>query len=131
MKFLFKWVGRTLLGLLAILLLLLILFFKRDIPIEVLQKKYANADSKFLPLLGMQVHYKDEGNKNDSIPLVLIHGTSSSLFTWDSATQQLITNHRVIRFDLPGYALTGPNPEGRYDVDFYNQFVDSFLILLF
>jgi pimeloyl-ACP methyl ester carboxylesterase len=80
--------------------------------------------------MGMQVHYRDEGNVQDSIPIVLLHGTSSSLLTWDSVTLGLTANHRVIRFDIPGYGLTGPNPSGTYDFDYYNRFVDSFLMAL-
>jgi pimeloyl-ACP methyl ester carboxylesterase len=115
---------------LIITLLLIAYFFKSDISVEILQKKYATTHSHFLPFMGMQVHYRDEGNSADTLPIVLLHGTSSSLLTWDSVTHALIANHRVIRFDLPGYGLTGPNPNGVYDFTYYNQFVDSFLITL-
>jgi pimeloyl-ACP methyl ester carboxylesterase len=130
MRLLYKWLGRILLSMLIITLLLIAYFFKSDISVEILQKKYATTHSHFLPLMGMQVHYRDEGNSADTLPIVLLHGTSSSLLTWDSVTEALIANHRVIRFDLPGYGLTGPNPNRVYDFDYYNQFVDSFLITL-
>jgi len=78
----------------------------------------------------MQVHYKMEGPENDSIPLVLIHGTASSLFTWDTAASILKANHKIIRFDLPAFALTGPNPDNEYSMEFYEHFLDSFLIKL-
>ncbi|MEY3060615.1 MAG: hypothetical protein RL000_1967, partial [Bacteroidota bacterium] len=55
--------------------------YKSDIPLEELKRKYTNEHSKFIPVMGMSVHYRDEGNPNDSTPLVLVHGTSSSLHT--------------------------------------------------
>jgi|GEM_PF-4548171 len=63
--------------------------------------------SKFMPLLGMKVHYRDEGISSDSVPLVLLHGMSSSLHTWDSVTLQMTAKKRVISLDLPGFGLTG------------------------
>lgn len=101
--------------------------YKRDIPIDVLKKQYTNEKSKFYKIDGFEVHYRDEGNKNDSIPLVLIHGTSSSLHTWDSIVPALSNKKRVIRLDLPAFGLTGPHPQRDYSIDFYTQFIDAFL----
>jgi pimeloyl-ACP methyl ester carboxylesterase len=80
--------------------------------------------------MGMDIHYRDEGNQNDSIPLVLVHGTSSSLHTWDSIVPTLTDKKRVIRFDLPAFGLTGPSLERDYSISFYNKFIDSLLIKL-
>lgn len=101
--------------------------YKNDIPLDVLKKQYTNEQSKFINIDGVEVHYRDEGNKNDSIPLVLIHGTSSSLHTWDSIVPALSDKKRVIRMDLPAFGLTGPHPQRDYSVDFYTQFIDAFL----
>lgn len=130
MKTLLKFLLRTVTVIILLLLISGLYLFKKDIPVSELTAKYANADSKFMPLMGMQVHYRDEGNPLDSVPLVLIHGTSSSLLTWDSCTKLLKASHRVIRFDLPAFALTGPNPERDYSFDYYTRFVDSFLLQL-
>ena len=111
------------LGILALLAFL----FKSDIPFEELKNKYTNEQSKFINIQGVNVHYRDEGNQNDSIPLVLIHGTSSSLHTWDSIVPALVGKKRIIRLDLPAFGLTGPHPKRDYSIDFYNQFIDSFL----
>ncbi len=105
-------------------------YYQKDIPVDTLIKKYCNTDDRFMPLMGMQVHYRDEGNQTDSIPILLIHGTASSLFTWDSSTLILKEKHRVIRFDLPAFAITGPNPEKDYSIEYYSHFVDSFLLRL-
>ena len=111
------------LGILALLAFL----FKSDIPFEELKNKYTNEQSKFINIQGVNVHYRDEGNRNDSTPLVLIHGTSSSLHTWDSIVPALVGKKRIIRLDLPAFGLTGPHPKRDYSIDFYNQFIDSFL----
>jgi len=104
-------------------------FGQRDIPVEKLKLKYATGASSFMPLMGMQVHYRSEGNPADSLPLVLIHGTSSSLHTWDSLVKILTatTHKRIIRMDLPAFGLTGPNPENKYPSAYYTLFIDSFL----
>jgi pimeloyl-ACP methyl ester carboxylesterase len=130
MRSLFRWIIRLLAGLLVLVLVAGLFFGRKDLPAEQLVKKYGQAPSQFLNLMGMQVHYRDEGNRNDSVPLVLLHGTSSSLFTWDSTVQLLGTIHRIIRFDLPGFALTGPHPNRDYSMDMYTRFVDSVLIRL-
>jgi pimeloyl-ACP methyl ester carboxylesterase len=105
---------------------------QKDIPVEKIKAKYGNAASQYLPLMGMQVHYRDEGNPADSTPLVLIHGTSSSLHTWDSLVAIMLTQNkkRIIRFDLPAFGITGPNPENYYAGDYYVRFLDSFLNVL-
>jgi pimeloyl-ACP methyl ester carboxylesterase len=116
----------------AIIILIFIIgalayLYKNDIPVEALKKLYSNEQSKFITIDGVEVHYRDEGNKNDSIPLVLIHGTSSSLHTWDSIVPALSDKKRLIRLDLPAFGLTGPHPQRNYSIDFYTQFIDAFL----
>ena len=69
----------TLIGIIALTIMVV---GQKDIPRNELKLKYTNEASKFMPIMGMNVHYRDEGNPQDSIPLVLIHGTSSSLHTW-------------------------------------------------
>jgi len=38
-------------------------YYQKDIPVDTLIKKYGSADSRFMPLMGMNVHYRDEGNQ--------------------------------------------------------------------
>jgi pimeloyl-ACP methyl ester carboxylesterase len=64
------------------------------------------------------VHLRDEGPRNDQAPIVLIHGTSASLHTWEGWVAALKTQRRVISFDLPGFGLTGPFT-GEYTHDDY------------
>lgn len=118
-------------SILLILFLILanVLFFAYtgDIPVEELKEKYANDESRFVEIDGMQVHYRDEGK---GMAIVLIHGTASSLHTWDAWTDKLKKDYRVIRLDLPAFGLTGPHPTRDYKIENYSNFIDQFLIKL-
>lgn len=98
-----------------------------EIPVEVLNQKYDVPPSNYIQVDSLAVHYRDEGPRTDSVPLVLLHGTGSSLFTWDAWARSLKENHRVIRLDLPAFGLTGPHPDGVYTLDFYVDFLHDFL----
>jgi len=90
-----------------------------DQPVSALQAKWAPPPSQFIAVRGMQVHLRDEGPRDDPVPIVLLHGTSASLHTWEGWTRELTRERRVIRFDLPGFGLTGPSPDGIYTVESY------------
>ena len=110
------------------LVLLISLFFgHRDRSVEELKDKYAQAPSAFMEVGGMSVHYRDEGNPRDTLPIVLLHGTGASLHTFDAWAHALKEDSRVIRMDLPGFGLTGPFPDRRYSIDHYVNFIASFL----
>jgi pimeloyl-ACP methyl ester carboxylesterase len=98
-----------------------------DVPVESLTARWAPPPSRFLATDGMRVHLRDEGPRDDSLPVVLIHGTSSSLHTWDGWTDSLRTTRRVIRFDLPGFGLTGPSPDSDYSIAAYVRVVGHVL----
>jgi len=125
-----KWIKNILITFSLILLAVLFVLYKSDIPVDTIRMNYADKTSQFIPLMGMQVHFRDEGNQSDTVPLVLIHGLSSSLHTWDSLVVRLKENKRIIRMDIPAFGLTGASPDGEYTWNFYNRFVDSFLIAL-
>ena len=94
-----------------------------DRPVETLTARWAPLPSQFVPLQGMQVHLRDEGPRTDPQPIVLLHGTSASLHTWDGWVAELAKERRVIRVDLPGFGLTGPHPAGTYGIGAYTRFV--------
>lgn len=125
-----KWIKKILVAISIVLLAALFVLYKSDIPAETIRMNYADTTSQFLPLMGMQVHFRDQGNQSDTVPLVLIHGLSSSLHTWDSLVIRLKENRRIIRLDLPAFGLTGASAEGEYSWDYYNRFIDSFLTAL-
>mgnify|MGYP003672530819 CR=1 FL=1 len=91
---------------------------------ETLLKKYANVHSKFIQIDGNRIHYRDEGQGE---VIVLLHGTASSLHTWDEWAKHLSKEFRVIRMDLPGFALTGPDHKNRYEVEDDVVFLNTFI----
>lgn len=121
-----KTIAKILGGLVGLIIILLLVICERDRPVEELIPLYANKDSKFMPIMGMKVHYRDEGVATDTLPLILLHGMSSSLNTWDSVVIDLKKHRRVISLDLPGFGLTGPSPEMAYNFPYYSKFIDSF-----
>jgi pimeloyl-ACP methyl ester carboxylesterase len=82
-----------------------------------LQARWAPPPSTFVDLMGMKVHVRDEGPRDDPSPIVLMHGTGSSLHAWDRWADALKGKRRVVRFDLAGYGLTGPAPDNTYGLD--------------
>jgi pimeloyl-ACP methyl ester carboxylesterase len=94
-----------------------------DIPVAELLPRYATGASRFVDVDGLAVHYRDEG---EGPPLVLLHGTGASLHTWNAWAAALAPRHRVIRMDLPGFGLTGPNRTADYSIPAYVAFVESF-----
>jgi pimeloyl-ACP methyl ester carboxylesterase len=74
---------------------------------------------------GVSAHYRDEGNPNGR-PLLLVHGFSASLHTWEKWVGPLGAEYRLISVDLPGHGLTR-TPAG-YDpaIENYADFVDAF-----
>lgn len=98
-----------------------------DKPVSALVKRWASPPSRFIEVQGMQVHLRDEGPRDDPMPVVLLHGTSDSLHTWEGWSQNLRSQRRVIRFDLPGFGLTGPDPQGDYTMAAYVRFVTAVL----
>ena len=122
-----KRIRLAILALFGAIALVAMLFGHRDRPVEALKPEYARAPSDFLEVMGMHVHYRDEGNPQDSLPVVLIHGTGSSLHTFDAWAASLKEQKRVVRMDLPGFGLTGPFPDRDYTMDHYVGFVAGFL----
>jgi pimeloyl-ACP methyl ester carboxylesterase len=89
-----------------------------DRPVQTLVARWAPPPSDFLLVKGQLVHWRDEGPRGDPLPILLLHGTSSSLHTWEGWVATLRKTRRVITFDLPGFGLTGPFA-GSYAPDDY------------
>jgi len=95
-----------------------------NIPLEELKKQYTYDDSKMMNIVGMNVHYRVTGTGE---PLVLLHGTGSSLHTWAGWTKELSDQYQVISLDLPGFGLTGKHFTNDYSIKAYTDFLDVFL----
>ena len=98
--------------------------YHADIPLADLKAEYAPPPSKFIMIDGVFAHYRDEGT---GFPVVLIHGMSSSLHTWQGWTEILSKQYRVIRMDLPGFGLTGPNADNDYTIATYEKYIEHLL----
>ncbi|MAD44724.1 MAG: alpha/beta hydrolase [Oceanospirillaceae bacterium] len=97
------------------------------IPLQELRPGLEMPDSRYLSLQGMQVHYRDVGDPQAPV-LILLHGIFSSLHTWNDWTAILSQDFRVISLDSPNFGLTGPHPEGmkrHLYSDFLNAFTDA------
>lgn len=101
-----------------------------DRPVAQLKPRWALPPSQFVALDGMQVHLRDQGPRDDPAPIVLLHGTSASLHTWEGWVAALQNKRRVISLDLPGFGLTGPFPDGDYRMAHYSAFLANVLDLL-
>ena len=87
--------------------------------IDFLKKKYGPAPSKFISILnGVNLHVRDEGDTN-APAIILVHGHTEDLHTWNKLTEGLVGKFRVIRFDLRRHGLTGPAPDNEYKLGSY------------
>lgn len=81
-----RFLGRLLVALvlLSVAALLAMVRFDRA-PLE-LERQYATPPSRFVEAAGLRVHVRDRGA---GPALILVHGSSSSLFTWEGWAQEL------------------------------------------
>jgi pimeloyl-ACP methyl ester carboxylesterase len=79
----------------------------------VLEAEYGAAPGDFVSVAGLRLHLRDTGPRDAKV-VILLHGFGSSLQTWDDWAATLQARYRVVRFDLPGFGLTGPDPSGDY-----------------
>ena len=100
-----------------------------SVPRETLRRRYTQPGSKFVSIMGTEVHYVEEGSGD---LLVMTHGFASSLHTWDGVAEELARSYRVIRLDLPPFGVTGPlcSASGAIEtmnMPTYRRFIDTFM----
>jgi pimeloyl-ACP methyl ester carboxylesterase len=100
-----------------------IAFYHNDVPVSELKAKYAYADSKFMELDGLNVHYRVVGSGK---PVVLLHGIGSSLHTWEAFSDNLKDSFQLIALDLPAFGLTGARADHDYSMGMYAHFLKKF-----
>ena len=77
---------------------------KSLLTLEALRAKYGDTHGRIAVIKGIEVYYKDEGRG----PVILmVHGSQSTLKTWDHVAPLLTRHYRVIRFDIPPQGLSG------------------------
>lgn len=88
------------------------LFLKRaDLSYETLEATYALPGSQYIDLdNGVRAHFVESGPPQAPV-LLLVHGFSASIHTWEPWAQRLSDAYRLVRLDLPGHGLTRA-PEG-------------------
>ena len=92
-----------------------------------LEKIYGSPKTAYVSALGVNIHYQDTGPSKNQIPILFLHGFGSSLQTWDSWSEALSSEYRVISLDLPGFGLTGEDPSGIYTDQRSVEVLEAFL----
>ena len=102
-----------------------------DIPYETLESQYASPASQYVDLpSGVRMHYRDEGQ---GPTILLIHGFSASLHTWEPWVQRLATaddrinDYRIVSIDLPGHGLTRAPAGYQASIEAYRDVVAEFV----
>lgn len=112
-----KWlkrIGWTLAALTVILAIAFLILRTPDTDRAAMIAKYGGAQSRFVTLPdGARVHVRDSGGTG--APMILLHGSNSSLHTWEPLKRELGSAYRIVTLDLPGHGLTGATPTNRYD----------------
>lgn len=84
--------------------------------LEELRAKYSERNGKIAVIKGVEVYYKDEGKGpiggsgrtgSNRPTILMVHGSQSTLKTWDHVVPSLLKRYRVIRFDIPPQGLSG------------------------
>jgi pimeloyl-ACP methyl ester carboxylesterase len=75
-----------------------------------------------------QVHYRDLGPRDGSVPMVLLHMTPLSMVQYAEAQTQIASmGIRVVAIDTPGYGLSDPPPPDRVTIA---AFADNLMAVL-
>jgi pimeloyl-ACP methyl ester carboxylesterase len=121
--------------LLAVLAFLIVPFLIPVPPLEGIQsvEQLADADSKFVQINSLSVHYKERGAGEPVI--ILLHGFGANTYSWREVMDPLAVNGRVLAYDRPAFGLTsrpmpgewtGENPYGfQAQVDLLFKFMDQ------
>ena len=82
-----------------------------DISFDEFRATVPNSEySRFVEIDGVRIHYQEKGT---GTPLVLLHGFTSSTYSWKDVFDQLSKTFRVIAVDLKGFGFSS-KPDGDY-----------------
>lgn len=108
-----KFLKVVLVLIVIVALALAIFWFARpaDVSFDEVRASIPNSEySRFADIDGVRIHYQERGT---GTPLVLIHGFTSSTYSWKDVFEPLSKNFRVIAVDLKGFGFSG-KPDGDY-----------------
>ncbi|HYD87389.1 MAG TPA: alpha/beta hydrolase [Vitreimonas sp.] len=126
-----KWI----LGGLAVLVVLIaaiaggayVTLKRPDIPYADLAAEYESPASRYVDLSsGVRMHYRDEGQSAGAPTLLLIHGFSASLHTWEPWVARLSDTYRIVSLDLPGHGLTSAPADYSASIEVFRDEVHAF-----
>ncbi len=103
----------VLIGVVVLVAVLAVWLWTPDQPRAALESRYLRSPADMTEVAGARLHVRDDGPR-DSQAVLMVHGFGSSLHTWEAWAQALQNDYRVIRLDLPGSALSPPDPNGDY-----------------
>jgi pimeloyl-ACP methyl ester carboxylesterase len=105
------------LGIIVAILALFLVLRTPDTDRDEMIAKYGGEASEFAAgPAGQRIHYRDQGRSGGPV-IVLLHGSNSSLHTWEPLVQRLGDRYRIVTLDLPGHGLTGGTPDRDYSAD--------------
>ncbi len=78
---------------------------------------------------GVDIAYVDSDPTSAAVPLVFIHGLSSSIGFWEHQLPRFATDRRVLALDLPGYGASG-RPDAAYTPPWFAQVIADWLAAL-
>jgi pimeloyl-ACP methyl ester carboxylesterase len=110
---LYRILGALILILVA--LVALVAFLMQPAGLDEAREQWMTPEDRLVEAAGQSWRVRESGPEG-APALVLIHGFSHSLETWEPLADALEADWRVIRFDLPGHALTGPREDAAYAV---------------
>ncbi|WP_324828089.1 alpha/beta fold hydrolase [Qipengyuania zhejiangensis] len=113
-------------GVLVALVIVTFLAFRvPDTDPDEMWARYGSAPSQRLTLDdGRAIHVRDEGPRGAPV-IILLHGSNADLHTWRDWADGLRDEYRVIRFDQRGHGLSGPAPDGNYELTSFIGDVDK------
>lgn len=83
------------------------------------------AETRTVEVGAVTVAYTDQGPREASTTLVLIHGLGSYLPAWKDNVPALAQRYRVIAIDLPGYGKSSKSDDYAYSMAFFASVVEG------
>lgn len=97
------------------------------------EREFADEDSKFIEINGVDIHYKEAGSGDKTF--ILLHPFGGSIYSWREVMDEFAEYGRVIAYDRPAFGLTErvmpedweSNPYGmKANVEILREMLDAF-----